>query len=220
MNVAKHETANCDHWFNLTFAQRRKLVKCEHHPRSSNHVTSQCKFKKPRVPCKFCKAADHHSLFCPVHRSTSNLATSSTLYVSELPQGSESLKSPVLLPFIFANVKRIESSVMSSKPVYNRLGTLTDNCATDSWITFSAARKMGLEGQDIKISAGGFGGNQKLVNSKLYTVIIQTKSGEEKLDCLGIQTIGNNEAPPDRNKYAMLCKSLKLERRKSEGQYL
>ena len=85
MNVAKHETANCDHWFNLTFAQRRKLVKCEHHPRSSSSVTSQCKFKKPRVPCKFCKAADHHSLFCPVHRSTSNLTTSSTLYVSELP---------------------------------------------------------------------------------------------------------------------------------------
>ena len=208
LNVVKHETANCDHWFNLSFPDRKKLVKCEFHPRTDNHVTNQCKFKKPRLPCKFCKAATHHTLFCPVHRSTANLAKSGTVFVSELP--TKSIQAQVLLPFVYANVCKFDSSLPSAKPKYSRLGTLTDNCATDVWITFEAAGRLGLEGQEIKISAGGFGGKRDLIQSKLYTVTVSTKEGNIQLECLGVDKIGNDEPPPNKDKYSALCKKFRV----------
>ena len=213
INVAQHDTYSCDHWSNLSLAERRKLVKCEFHPRTSNHTTKDCKFKKPRSPCKFCKSAAHHSLFCLIHKSSSNLTTAGTVYVSELPNGPSSLQSPVLLPFVYANVKNSDSSIMAPTSRYSRLGVLTDNCATDTWITFDAADKMGLEGQDITISAGGFGGKRDLIASRLYSVYIKTKGGDKRIECLGVQTIGNEEALPNTDRYSALCKKFQIKPR-------
>ena len=210
LNVARHETSNCDNWFSLSFPDRRKLVKCEFHPRTETHVTNQCKFKKPRLPCKFCKASNHHTLFCPIHRSTANLTTSGTVYVSELPNSSRSLQAPVLLPFVYANVRKFDPSTQSGKSTVGRLGTLTDNCATDIWITFEAAGRLGLEGQDVNISAGGFGGKRELIKSKLYTVLVSTKDGEVQLECLGVEKIGSDEPLPNKEKYSALCRKFRV----------
>ena len=81
-----------------------------------------------------------------------------------------------------------------------------DNCATDVWITFSAASKLGLEGRNITISAGGFGGKRELLKSKLYSIAIQTKRGMEVIECFGVETIGNDEVPPNKENYLAMCK--------------
>ena len=202
LSVAKHDTSTCDHWFSLSFPDRKKLLRCEYHPHTNTHNTSQCKYRKPRLPCKFCKVADHHSLFCPVHRASVNLNSSGTVFISELPSESKALQSKVLLPFLFANVSNPESS---SKNSCVRLGTLTDNCATDIWITFEAANRLGLVGEDITISAGGFGGKQDLIQSKLYTVMLKTSRGVEAVECLGVEKIGSDELKPCTEKYAAMC---------------
>ena len=119
----------------------------------------------------------------------------------ELPSQSPGLRSKVLLPFVFTNVCNPDSSFNRS---LHRLGTLTDNCATDIWITFEAANRMGLKGEDIKISAGGFGGRRDLINSKLYKIIIKTNSGEEAVECLGVEKIGADESSPIK-KNILLC---------------
>ena len=210
LSVAKHSTFTCDHWQNLSLADRKKLVKCEYHPRTSNHSTKDCKFKKPRGPCRHCKAATHHTLFCPVHKTTSNLTFTASTYVTDLPEVSSSLQSPVLLPFMFANVRKPVTSVLDSNSVFIRVGALTDNCATDNWITFAAADKLGLVGSRISISAGGFGGKREMIKSMLFTVDIRTKDGIEQIECLGVEQIGSDEVLPDRGKYLALCKKFKI----------
>ena len=114
---------------------------------------------------------------------------------------------------MFASVKKSQASVLSPQSKYHQLGILTDNCATDTWITFSAANKLGLSGQDIQISAGGFGGERKLIKSKLYTVYIKTKGGVQCMDCLGVETIGSEEILPDMEKYTLLCERFNVKPR-------
>ena len=213
LNVAKHDTCSCDHWRYLSLAERRRLFKCEFHPRTSNYTTKDCKFKKPRVPCKFCKSAAHHSLFCLIHKTSTNLAKTGTVFVAKVPSQSSSLQSQVLLPFVYASIKNTESSVLEPISNYHQLGTLTDNCATDTWITFNAAEKLGLNGQEIQISAGGFGGERSLIQSKLYSVFIKTKDGDQRMECLGVETIGSDEVQPDDQKYAALCQKFKVSTR-------
>ena len=194
-------------------ADRKKLVKCEFHPRTKNHTTKDCKFKKPRLPCKCCTSPDHHSLFCDTHKSSTNFTIAKKTYITENQEHSDRLNSPVLLPFVFANVRKEETSFMSPKAGNIRLGILTDNCATDTWITFAAAEKLGLEGEDIKIRAGGFGGKEELIDSKLFKVRIRCKHGEELLECFGVETIGHNEVPPDPAKYAEMCNKFRVKPR-------
>ena len=96
-------------------------------------------------------------MFCPIHKSTINLTSAGSVYVTDMPTTTSNLQAPVLLPFVFAKARKPHSSVVSSRSRFARIGSLTDNWATDSWITFIAAKKLDLEGQDITISAGGFG---------------------------------------------------------------
>ena len=210
-NVTKHSTFDCDHWLNLSLPERRKLVKCEYHPRTTNHITRDCKFKKPRAPCRYCNSGAHHALFCPIHKSTINLTSTGSVYVTDMPNTTSNLQAPVLLPFVFVKARKPHSSTVSSRPKFARIGSLTDNCATDSWITFTAAKKLNLEGQDITISAGGFGGKRELIKSKLFSVEISSKNGLEVIECLGVEKIGNDEVPPDAEKYSELCRKFQVD---------
>ena len=71
------------------------------------------------------------------------------VYVADNPSDlTENMQAPVLLPFVYAKVGKSDFRG-NSKAI--RLGILLDNCATDVWITFSAAKKLGLEGRNITI---------------------------------------------------------------------
>ena len=208
-NVSKHSTFTCEHWLSLSMPERKRLVKCEYHPRTSNHNTKDCKFKKPRQACRYCQSPDHHALFCPAHKSTSQLSMAARVYVTDAPsEVTEGLQASVLLPFVYAKIEN-KNAYGRSKAI--RLGVLLDNCATDVWITFSAARKLGLEGRNITISAGGFGGKRELLRSKLYSVGIHTKDGVQMLECLGVEKIGNDETPPDKERYSTMCEKFEVE---------
>ena len=191
LKAADHLMETCEVWNSLSNDEKKKLVKCVKHPWDKSHETKDCQ-RDLKYPCKHCKNFNHHYLLCFKKNSRSNKASC---------KSSSSSDSDILLKTLI---------VGTNKPNVN-LGVMEDNCSTDNYITFSAAKKLKLKGPDVVLEIEGIN-STKLVDSKIFKVPICDKENHlHFVECYGLKEIAKDSVPPSKVVYQKLCKLLDVD---------
>ena len=184
---ADHHPKDCDIWNNLSLEDKKKLVKCEHHPWSKTHTTSEC---RASVTCGHCRGF-HNTIFCNKRVAKTTVTSTKTASV-----GAE-----VLLKTLF----------VSSKSHKHQLKMMEDNASTDSYVTFEAVEELNLKPvSEVVLEIEGIN-STKVIDSKIYNVPVRDyKKNLHYIPCYGIESITDVARLPDPEVYDGICRRLRV----------
>lgn len=184
------------------------------------------KFLCSKVDCR--KADPHHYLLCPKSSGPEKVAGSKDQATKKLERKSLGLtrKQEELLTMVTPELREEFRKAFSNKasttictaggrqteyPVVMMLleattnsgqliGTLIDLASDTNYITDSAAQRLGLIGESIKLIVHGVGGMTKTVATKRYSLRLRVKTTqgtiiEHKLLCYGLESIAEINQP-------------------------
>ena len=197
LDATTHPTNDCDVWRSLTFDQRKEKVNCLYHPARGlhcNHTTAECSVGKAR--CQFCKENNsdgHHTWFC--HQAKAKTKTSLT----KTSSSTADMLNPVMVKTLFV------TAVSPDNNKTGKLGCIIDDCSTDHYVTFKAAKMYGFHGKDVELCVEGLGGKKETYLTRLYTVPVIDKEGYIcEYQCFGLETIATADVPTTES-YTKIC---------------